>query len=157
LIDSMRECAFDEALGADDISDCNDYLFHVREWGGEQNSLIRSPSPGLLAFLQRIGCCIAISNLLPLFEPSVLWRIWMCFAEEHERTSRLDYLIETAQGLGAVHPVEGAPHDNELETAKLQTKFVGASLTFGVNPCAAATAAATISGAGSSPMTSPAK
>ena len=85
LIDSMRECAFDEAFGADDVSDCKDYLFHVREWGGEQNSLIRSPSPGSPAFLQRIGCCIAIGNLLPLFEPTVLRRIWMCFAEEHER------------------------------------------------------------------------
>jgi len=129
LIDSMRECAFNEAFGADDIPDCKDYLFHVREWGGEQNSLIRSPSPGLSAFFERIGCCIAIGNLLPLFEPTVLRRIWIYFAEERERTSRLDYLIETAQGLGAVHPVEGAPHGNESETAKLQTKFVGTALT----------------------------
>ena len=53
----------------------------------------------------------------------------MCFAEKHERTLGLDHLIEAAQGLGPVQPVEGTPHGNESKAAKVQTKVVGASLT----------------------------
>jgi hypothetical protein len=91
-----ESAAFDYASGGDNIPGCNHKLLHVTEWGCEQESLIRSPSPGASALFHRIGGCIAMGYFLALFEPGVLWRIWMCFAEKHEHTLGLDHLIETA-------------------------------------------------------------
>ena len=70
---------------------------------------------------------VALHHRRPRLERRVLRQVGDLVVEEEESAVRLDHVVEAAQGLGAVHPVEGAAHRRRAETAPLRPERLRAS------------------------------